>query len=99
MHQTIRELEFDGKLECDRSSSDSNEWLWRRKSKTSKEQRTTADELPDDLGTVRMDRAELMELMDAARRLTHPDVTKGPIAKANDVTARLNAMIDKLRPS
>ena len=99
MHETIRELEFEGKLECDRSSTDPDEWLWRRKGTASREQQTAATEPPEDPGTVRLDRAELMELLDAARRLTHPDVTKGPIAKANDVTARLNAMIDKLRPT
>jgi hypothetical protein len=42
-----------------------------------------------------VDRAEMIALLDAARRLTHPDVSKAE--NANAVTAKLNVMVDQLR--
>ncbi len=97
VHDAIRELEFQGILECDRTADDSNQWVWRHKPIQSREQGAGPTTQHDGAATVILDRDELMDLLDGARRLTHPDLTKGPVAKANDVTARLNAMIDRLR--
>jgi hypothetical protein len=98
VHTAIRELEFAGELQCDRSADDSNAWLWRRKAAARRdhEEARSADAADDPTKAV-MDRAELIDLLDAARRLTHPDVTRAPIPRANEVTAKLNAMVDRLR--
>ena len=92
VHGAIRELEFEGFLVCDRTAADSNAWIWRRKatrSDTPPRQKDEGDQLSD------AKRIELIELLDMARRITHPDVSKAD--NANAVTTKLNAMIDSLK--
>src|ERR1700677_407643 len=92
LHSAIRELEFEGFLVCDRTAADSSDWIWRRKGSrgdSPPRHKGEGDQLSDEL------RIELIELLDMARRITHPDVSKAD--NANAVTSKLNAMIDSLK--
>jgi hypothetical protein len=94
IHEALRELEFAGELECDRRAADASAWVWRRKS-LQRDAGVGGEALAGDVATAVVDRDELIDLLDSARRLTHPDVSKA--VNANEVTARLNVMVDRLR--
>ncbi len=92
VHSAIRELEFEGFLVCDRTAADSSDWIWRRKatgSETPPRQKDEGNQFSDEKWI------ELIELLDMARRITHPDVSKAD--NANAVTSKLNPMIDSLK--
>jgi hypothetical protein len=93
LRAALRELEFGNELECDRSATDPDVWVWRRKSAEQHQARRADSALDPAMAVV--DRAEMIALLDAARRLTHPDVSKAE--NANAVTAKLNVMVDQLR--
>ncbi len=95
LREALWELEFAGELECDRSGPHSESWIWRRKATAHRGDRTTRPDLSEDRSKAIVDRAELLGLLDSARRITHPDVSKA--SNAHEVTARLNEMVDRLR--
>jgi hypothetical protein len=93
LRAALRDLEFGNELECDRAATDPDVWVWRRKP-AEQHRAKPADSVLDPAMAV-VDKAEMIASLDAARRLTHPDVSKAE--NANAVTAKLNAMVDQLR--